>query len=189
MSDKYVFTHETLTRMEKRTQFRSISRKLMSEGMNVWDARIQARRILNIQLYEFIRKPRPRFRPRGFVPSSGRYSPIVWPTKEEFLEVQFWDIVGMLKSIVSGNLTPRPLSQFAESWSDNFNNTRNFSHYEVKEDSIEDKRVIDTRPRYTPVSKEEREFRKRVNKMEKIFVANGMSLENANIQARLILGR
>ena len=150
--------------------------------MNVWDARIEARKLLGIKKpYEI-----GEFNVFSRLNRSGINLPDSIPTDEDKLDVEFWSIVSDLRAVISGNLVPRDWSDYSFQWRRNDPdldstklNARVKRMRDIVKDQLAGKQEERKKSRYVPLS--------RINKMKEILVANGASEIDALIQARKLL--
>lgn len=154
--------------MDRGHRFRSMAKLLESNGMNIWDSRIEARRLLGIRGPYQKLGYRPTFLDRKYITNA----PDSVPTIEERLDVDFWAIVSDCKAVLSGNLTPRSYADFAVNWRRLDEPTNKVTHRKVY--AYEKMRATT-------------QLQLKRLRMRRLLVLNGMSKEDAKVKARELL--
>jgi hypothetical protein len=150
---------------QRAAAFRTAAYVFRKSGMNVWDARILARKLVGSSV------PEPRVYARKQVDTP--CSPLNVPTCDDILDINFRSIVSDCRGIIRGTLVPRSWCDISSTWSEQ--DTNNHGRYELKPDNSQVKQEKD-RNRYM------------VRKMARILVMQGTSPLEAHIKAKTFLG-
>jgi hypothetical protein len=164
---------------DKAQKFRALVNVLVSQGFNLWDARMEARKLLGIRTpTDRLNYARSRIRSEWAVTDRHHYSLI--PTIEDRVELYFRSIVATCKSVVYGTAVFRSFSEFGQTWQDEVKAPRNRGRY--SKDSKEFKGITKS-SYYVPTESKPKGYWKMVRVLE----ANGLTYEVARIKAHSLL--
>lgn len=162
--------------MSKATQFRSLAYMLRCSGYNVWDARIEARKILGLRVPDRLnnKKPARESRVKGYL------EPEKYPTLQDRWDTYHQATVATCKSVIDGTAVFRSLGDFARTWQDVIGV---FPHHKP---AVAKEHMSVARKKNAPTITVKQNHL--INKMKIVLVANGMSELDATLEARKLLG-
>jgi len=164
----------------KTAAFRSMVYFMTRDGMNIWDARMKAREILDYPLRtrrEWQREY--KFNKEG---QKKRFQYI--PTSEEVLDLNFHAIVSDCRGIVRGTLVPRAWQDLSSTWVEIEHINRAQYPPEPEYKVVHRERKAAQRNQVEVRTGEERKF---IRKIQRILMMQGMEKEVARQKAETLL--
>jgi hypothetical protein len=152
---------------------------LEKEGMNVWEARMLARVLLDYPI-----RSRPVWRKQFGFNKSGKRA-LQWvPTTEDILDLNFHSIVSDCRGIVRGTLVPRAWQDLSSTWVEIEHINRAQYPPEPAYKTVYRERKQAQRNQVEVRTGEERKF---IRKIQRILMMQGMEKEVARQKAETLL--